>query len=181
MTDSYYEVVDAADPSGEKFRATDLVEAHGRRRYSMPHRCRHCWSGRSSAALQRDDTRLSRVAVDLLGPVPAEGLWVRSRVERPGKQIELVSAEMLAWDPTVSPGRQRGPAGGGCSSWTPPTLAHAAAPLPRPISEGHSRNCEKDWDRNYVHSLEWRWLSKPLSDGPGSRGCGPRSTWSTAR
>jgi hypothetical protein len=41
----------------------------------------------------RDDTRLSRVMIDLLGGVPAEGdLWVRSRIERSGKQIELVSA-----------------------------------------------------------------------------------------
>jgi hypothetical protein len=32
---------------------------------------------------QRDDTRLSRAMVDLLGPVPAEGdLWVRTRRER---------------------------------------------------------------------------------------------------
>ncbi|MDN5857345.1 MAG: DNA-processing protein DprA, partial [Pseudonocardia sp.] len=45
----------------------------------------------------RDDTRLSRVLIDLLGPVPAEGdLWVRSKRERSGKQIDLVSAELLA-------------------------------------------------------------------------------------
>src|SRR4029079_10439067 len=57
---------------------------------------------------QRDDTRLSRVLVDLLGSVPAEGdLWVRSRIERSGSQIELVSAERLAADPP------RGPAAGG--------------------------------------------------------------------
>ena len=100
MTDSYYEVIDDADPSGEKFCATDLV--------------RSTWSaalqhaGPVSALLvralercaARDDTRLSRVVIDLLGPVPAEGdLWVRSQVERPGKQIELISAEMLALGP----------------------------------------------------------------------------------
>ena len=48
----------------------------------------------------RDDTRLSRVLIDLLGPVPAEGdLWVRAKRERSGKQIELISAEMLALGP----------------------------------------------------------------------------------
>jgi hypothetical protein len=53
---------------------------------------------------QRDDTRLSRVMVDLLGPVPAEGdLWVRTRRERSGKQIELLSAEMLAPGPDGEP------------------------------------------------------------------------------
>ena len=25
----------------------------------------------------------------------------------------------------------------------------------------------KDWDRNYVHSLDWRWLTEPMGDGPG--------------
>ena len=46
--------------------------------------------------------------IDLLGGVPAEGdLWVRAQVDRPGKQIELVSAEMLAPGP-----RRRTPTGG---------------------------------------------------------------------
>src|SRR6201991_1503296 len=97
MSDSYYELIDESDSRGEKFAATDLV--------------RSTWSsaiqhgGPVSALLvralerceQRDDTRLSRVMIDLLGGVPADGdLWVRSRVDRPGRQIELVSAEMLA-------------------------------------------------------------------------------------
>jgi len=73
MSDSYYELVDDADPQGEKFIATDLV--------------RSTWSaaiqhGAPMSALlvralerceARDDTRLSRALIDLLGPVPAEG------------------------------------------------------------------------------------------------------------
>src|SRR6476661_6882474 len=100
MGDAYYELVDDADAHGERFLATDLV--------------RSTWSaaiqhGAPVSALlvralerceQRDDTRLSRVMIDLLGAVPAEGdLWVRSRIERSGKQIELVSAEILAPGP----------------------------------------------------------------------------------
>ena len=43
-------------------------------------------------------------------------------------------------------------------------LAHAAAPLPRPWTEARSRNLKaKDWDRNYVHSLDWLWLTEPLN------------------
>jgi len=53
----------------------------------------------------RHDTRLSRVAVDLLGPVPvSDQLWVRASVERPGTKIELLEAEMLAPGPD---GRRR--------------------------------------------------------------------------
>ena len=52
--------------------------------------------------------------IDLLGAVPAEGdLWVRSRIERSGKQIELVSAEMLAPGRDGDLDRSRGPADGG--------------------------------------------------------------------
>jgi hypothetical protein len=168
MTDSYYEVVDDAGPLGEKFCATDLV--------------RSTWS----AALQhaapvsallvralercvaREDTRLSRVAVDLLGPVPAEGdLWVRSQVERPGKQIELISAEMLALGPDGQPRPTARASGWRLQQLDTADLVHAATPLPRPVSEARSRNLEKDWDRNYVHSLDWRWLTKPLNEGPG--------------
>ena len=104
VSDSYYELVDDSDALGEKFIATDMV--------------RSTWSaaiqhGAPVSALlvralerceARDDTRLSRVLIDLLGAVPAEGdLWVRSRRERAGKQIELVSAEMLASGPDGEP------------------------------------------------------------------------------
>jgi hypothetical protein len=56
----------------------------------------------------RHDTRFSRVAVDLLGPVPVtDQLWVRASVERPGTKIELLDAEMLA--PRLTGGTDRSP------------------------------------------------------------------------
>ena len=122
MTDSYYELIDDADALGEKFRATDLV------RSTWTAAIQH--AAPVSALLvralerceQRDDTRLSRVVIDLLGLVPAEGdLWVRPQLQ----------------------------------------------PLPRPLTEARSRDLAKDWDRNYVHSLDWRWLTEPLNEGPG--------------
>src|SRR5690242_4535867 len=156
MTDAYYELIDPAadDPPalGEKFRATDL--ARGTWSAAIQH------GGPVSALLvralerceQRNDTRLSRVVIDLLGGVPAEGdLWVSSRMQRGGKQIELVGAEMLAPGPD---GELRPVAR--ASGWrlqhqdTRP-VAHAAAPLPRPRSEARDRNLKaRDWDRNYV-------------------------------
>lgn len=168
MTDSYYELIDSTDTLGERFRATDLV--------------RSTWSaaiqhGAPVSALlvralerceARDDTRLSRVMIDLLGAVPAEGdLWVHSRIERSGKQIELVSAEMLA------PGRDGDPRPvARASGWRLKTIdtaevVHAPAPPLRPVAVAKSRDMKKDWDRNYVHSLDWRWLTKPMSEGPG--------------
>ena len=107
--------------------------------------------------------------IDLLGAIPAEGdLWVRSRIERSGKQIELVSAEMLA------PGKDGEPRPvARASGWRLKTIdtaevVHAlGATTASRSSEAHSRDMKKDWDRNYVHSLDWRWLTKPMSEGPG--------------
>jgi acyl-Coa thioesterase superfamily protein len=44
---------------------------------------------------------------------------------------------------------------------------HSPAPPLRPVADAWSRDMKKDWDRNYVHSLDWRWLTTPLDDGPG--------------
>lgn len=172
MTDCYYELIDPpndkADPLGEKFRATDLV------RSTWTAAIQH--AGPVSAllvrALQRcaprDDTRLSRVVIDLLGPVPAEGdLWVSAQLQRGGKQIELVSAEMSAPGPD---GRARPVAratGWRLQQQDTLALAHATAALPGPLENARSRDLAKAWDRNYVHSLDWRWLTEPLNAGPG--------------
>ena len=100
--------------------------------------------------------------------MPAEGdLWVSARVERAGKQIELVSAEMLALGPDGEP-RPVAKASG----WRMQTAGHrrrcvhAPAPPLRPLSEARSRDMAKDWDRNYVHSVDWRWLTTPRDRRP---------------
>src|SRR6478752_1185133 len=43
---------------------------------------------------------------------------------------------------------------------------HLAPPL-RPLSETHSRGLADRWDRNYVHSVDWRWLTHRGDSGPG--------------
>lgn len=168
MTDSYYELLDADDQLGEKFRATDLV--------------RSTWSAAIQHAApvsallvraleryaQRDDTRLSRVVIDLLGPVPAEGdIWVRAQLDRAGKQIELVSAEMLGPGPDGQPRPVARASGWRLQHLDTQKLVRAGASPLRPPSEAKSRDLAKDWDPNYVHSLDWRWLTEPLNNGPG--------------
>jgi len=169
MSDSYYELIDDTDPPGEKFRATDL--ARGTWSASIQH-------GAPVSALlvralerceQRDDTRLGRVVIDLLGPVPADGdLWVRPKLERGGKQIELVTAEMLAAGPDGQPRPVARASGWRLQQLDTDAVAYAAAPPPRPVAEAHSRDLKaRKWDRNYVHSLEWLWLTERLCEGPG--------------
>jgi hypothetical protein len=168
MSDCYYELIDADDERGERFAATDLV----RSTWSAAIQHGAPVSALLARALQRctprPDTRLSRVMIDLLGGVPVEGdLWVRARIERPGRQIELVGAEMLA------PGKDGNPrAVARASGWRLATLdtaavLHQPAPPLAPLAEARSRDMAKDWDRNYVHSVDWRWLTTPMADGPG--------------
>src|ERR1700742_5232019 len=173
MTDSYYELIDdASDDSramGEKFRATDLTR--GTWSASIQH------GGPVSALLaralerceRRDDTRLSRVVIDLVGGVPADGdLWVRSQIDRGGKQIELVSAEMLAPGPDGEPRPVARASGWRLQRQDTEPVAHSNAALPAPRSGARTRNMKPlDWDLNYVHSVEWLWLPEPLTPGPG--------------
>jgi hypothetical protein len=94
-------------------------------------------------------------------------MWVRSKVERPGKQIELISAETLALGPDGRPRPTARTTGWRLQQLDTAELVRAPPPLPRPLSEARSRDLAKDFDRNYVHSLDWRWLTKPLNDGAG--------------
>jgi hypothetical protein len=168
VSDCYYELVDAADPLGEKFAATDLV------RSTWTAAIQH---GAPPSALlvralerceRRADTRLSRVMIDLLGGIPADGdLWVRSRIDRPGRQIELVSAELLAAGKDGAPRAVAKASGWRLKTLDTAAMLHAPAETLRPLSEARSRDLKKDWDRNYVHSLDWRWLTEPLSEGVG--------------
>ena len=104
MSDCYYEFVDADDAHGERFHATDLVRSTWTAAIQHAAPVSALLVRALERCAPRDDTRLSRVMIDLLGGVPAEGdLWVRARVDRPGKQIELVSAEMLAPGPDGAP------------------------------------------------------------------------------
>lgn len=168
MSDSYYELIDENDAIGEKFRATDM--ARGTWSAAIQHgapvsallvraleRCEH-----------RADTRLSRVAIDLMGGVPSEGdLWVRALLERPGKQIELVSAEMLAAGPDSEPRVVARASGWRMLQMDTTAVAHAGAePLP-PLEQARSHDMAKNWEPNYVHSVDWRWLTVPQAPGPG--------------
>lgn len=168
MSDSYYELIDDADTRGQRFRATDMVR--GTWSAAIQH------AAPVSALLvralenceRREDTRLSRVAVDLLGGVPSEGdLWVRGTLERPGKQIELLVAEMLAPGPDGAPRTVARASGWRMRTLDTTALQHAAAPALRPLADARGRDMAKNWEPNYVHSLDWRWLTVPQAPGPG--------------
>lgn len=168
MSDSYYELIDENDPIGEKFRATDM--ARGTWSAAIQH-------GAPVSALlvralercvYRSDTRLSRVTVDLMGGVPSEGdLWVRAQLDRPGKQIELVSAEMLAPGPDGAPRVVARASSWRMSQLDTTALAYTGVEPLQALEQARSRDMAKNWETNYVHSVDWRWLTEPQAPGPG--------------
>ncbi|MFC5063926.1 thioesterase family protein [Actinomycetospora atypica] len=119
----------------------------------------------------RDDVRLARLTVEVLGRVPAGELTVRAEVVRPGRTIELVSAELSAPD---NSGGLRAVAraygwfhgvGDTAEVVTVPGSAMPAMPGP---DEGETRAIPEGWLPGYLTSVDWRWISGALDEsGPG--------------
>ncbi len=117
----------------------------------------------------RPGTRLTRVTVEVLGPVPRADLTIRARVSRPGRQIELLEAELFVLDNT---GTER--AAVRATAWrmsktdTANVALNTGTAMP-PRSGGAQRELPSIWVPGYVDSIEWHWLSGYLDDpGPGA-------------
>lgn len=113
---------------------------------------------------------VTRLTVDLLGPVPMAEVSVRSRVLRPGRNVELVEAELEASGRTVVRAQawriRRAeldlPDGVGDTVEAVPTFPATAAPL-RP-----------GWSGGFLDAVEWR----PVGRGPAN---GPAAIWGRQR
>jgi hypothetical protein len=111
----------------------------------------------------REDTRLTRVVVEILGPVPLTEIEVRSWVERPGKRVELVVAELWA----------AGPADARGTGWRmqvadTSAVAHAGDPVLAPLSQAHEIAMDgRFWGTGFVATLDWMWLAEIGCEGPG--------------
>ncbi|VEG53225.1 Protein of uncharacterised function (DUF3705) [Mycolicibacterium aurum] len=164
MTDAYYELVDPGDPRGEKFAASDYVVSTWGSSMQNAAPVSALLVRAIERCAARDETRISRVIVDLLGPVPVAGeLWVRATVARPGRQIELIDAEMTAGGPDGTPR-----AVAKASAWR--FLRAETDALPdtptepmRPVTDGVRRLADDGTDRTYIQSLDWRWLNDILN------------------
>ena len=150
MTEAYFEPL-GTDDGWEVFRATPhTVSAWGP---DLQH------GAPPSALLTRamdrldpsDETRIARVAVDLLGPVPLGELRTRARVTRPGRRIQLVESELEA----------RGRIVARASAWR--MLVSDTAEVEQTLDQprqlpGADHNSEffNRWTSGYIDSLEIR-------------------------
>lgn len=150
MTEAYFEPLGLSD-GWENFRATEhTVSAWGP---DLQH------GAPPSALLTRamdrldpsDETRLARIAVDLLGPVPLGELRTRARVARPGRRIQLLEAELDAGGRTVAR----------ASAWLmrtgDTTAVEQTADRPRELpKEDVDSSFFTRWTSGYIDSLEIR-------------------------
>jgi len=120
----------------------------------------------------RADVRLARVTVEVLGKVPVGTLELSSRTARPGRTIELVTAELSSRDPRSGDlrpvARATGWFHGVVETDAVVTVPGAAMPgLPGPES-GRPRAIPDGWLPGYLTSVDWRWIEGGLDEiGPG--------------
>ncbi|MGW4123794.1 thioesterase family protein [Nocardia sp. NPDC004711] len=106
----------------------------------------------------REGARVARLTMEILGPVPVGEVEVRAWVERPGRRVELVGAELVA---TQADGSRRAVAK--ASAWRIATsdsssVVHTAdAPLPAvPEASEIGWGVPDGWDVGYVKSVDIR-------------------------
>ena len=156
MTDSYYELIDESDALGERFGASEYVAG--------------AWdpnvqNGAPVSALlvralerraPREDARLSRVVVDLLGPVPiSDQMWVFAQLQRTGAKIELLSADMLAPGPNGSLRTVAKASGWRFACHDSTELEFAVDPPLSPLGDASRYRVDDGAPQSYLTSLDW--------------------------
>lgn len=111
------------------------------------------------------DTQIGRITVDVLGPVPAGEVSVSASVERQGRSVTLLAAELSAGGRAVMRARAWRLAEGDTTAvTTPPT-----AILPPPDAAQLRAERPQGWLPGFIDALEWRWVHGWLGDaGPGA-------------
>jgi hypothetical protein len=120
----------------------------------------------------RDDVRLARLTVEVLGKVPVGALELRARVARAGRTIELVTAELAAPDPasgtTRAVARATGWFHGVVDTTEVATVPGTTMPALPGREQGRTRPIPDGWLPGYLTSVDWRWLDGGLDEpGPG--------------
>ncbi len=122
------------------------------------------------ACSPREDLRVARMTVEILGAVPVGELELRSRVLRPGRSVELVEAALAAGGRDVAR----------ASAWrvrrtegvSVEPRQRTAPPLP---DEGARQGWGDGWGGGYLQAVEWRFVSGRF-DRPG-----PAAAWTRLR
>jgi len=114
-------------------------------------------------------TQIGRITVDVLGPIPAGEVTVRAAVERPGRSVTLLAAELAAGGRVVLRARAWRLAEADTADVATSPADGAAPPLPPPAEARLRTDRPPGWLPGFLDALEWRWLKGWLGDpGPGT-------------
>jgi acyl-Coa thioesterase superfamily protein/acyl-CoA thioesterase superfamily protein len=119
----------------------------------------------------RPDTAVSRLTVEVLGPVSAGEVRVSARVERPGRAVELLAAEMQAGGRAVLRARAWRLATGDTAA----VAVGSAPPLPPPGGLAESHVDMAGWVPGFLDSVQWRFVRGHFAEP------GPGTTWMRQR
>ena len=109
--------------------------------------------------------QLARYTIEILGAVPAGEVAVKAWVERPGRTIELLAAEMSASGRAVLRARAWRLAVGDTADAT----SGAAEPIPGPDTVEPQVGRPAGWLPGYLDAVDWRWVAGRFDElGPGA-------------
>jgi hypothetical protein len=114
--------------------------------------------------------QIARVTVEILGPAPLTELTVRAGLERPGRSVELLSAELTAGERPVA----RASAWRIATSDSTAVEATDTPPLPS-VTRCEPASWPPGWGGGYLNAMEWR-LASGGPDRPG-----PAAVWARQR
>ncbi|QZY29520.1 thioesterase family protein [Nocardioides coralli] len=111
------------------------------------------------------DGVVGRFTMELLGPVPVAPLSVSARIERKGRRVQLVAAELYDEQAARSVAHARAwlfprvPTDGPATPGRPPATAPA---------DGRHHPRPEGWSGGYLDAVEWRWVEGAVEEpGPG--------------
>ncbi|MFC7961489.1 thioesterase family protein [Rhodococcoides kroppenstedtii] len=118
----------------------------------------------------QEGSRLARVTMEILGPIPVGELDVRARVERPGRRVSMLSAELVADGPDGTARAVARATGWRIATSDTADVAHDVdAPLRPGPHESESRWVfPEHWHGGFLDSLDFRGGEPATDDGPGS-------------
>lgn len=119
----------------------------------------------------RADMLLSRISIDILGPIPIATLRAQARLLRPGKSVELVEATLEYEGRLVmraSGWRIR------MSEERPPVIDEREIAPPLPDAE-HDPTVQPEWHSGYLAATEWRFVRGNFTQP------GPALVWTRTR
>lgn len=116
----------------------------------------------------REGSLISRISVEFLGPVPVGELEVRATIQRPGRSVQLLQAELVALHRTVLR----------ATAWQlsgSPISAGPPEPTPPPLPDAQSHAPAAIAHTGYLQSVEWRAAAGDWTEP------GPATVWARPR